>query len=92
MNIFNALKGIGNEPEIIRTLGAIGVLAYIVGALAFQTWNMARGQPFDVVAFCAAFPAGLGVAIGAAAGAVALKDRNVASAKVTEAQATGSGA
>ena len=87
MILSNMLKGIGGEPELIRTMGAVGVGAYIIGGIGFQAWNMARGVPFDVVAFCTAFPGGLGVAIGAAAGAVALKDRNVASAKVTEAQA-----
>ena len=92
MNLTNMLKGIGGEPELVRTLGAVGVAAYIVGALGFQTWNMIRGVNFDVVAFCAAFPTGLGVAIGAAAGAVAIKDRNVASGKATEAQANGQGA
>jgi hypothetical protein len=85
MNITNMLKGIGGEPELIRTLGGVGVLAYIFGGIGFQAWNMSRGVAFDVVAFCAAFPAGLGVAIGAAAGAVALKDRNVAEAKKTQA-------
>ena len=87
MILSNMLKGIGGEPEVIRTLGAIGVLAYIMGGLGFQTWSMIQGHEFDIVAFCTAFPGGLGVAIGAAAGAVALKDRSVASARVTEAQA-----
>lgn len=87
MNLANMLRGIGGEPEIIRTLGAFGVLGYVIGGIGFQAWNMARGVPFDVVAFCTAFPAGLAVAIGAAAGAVALKDRGVATAKATEAQA-----
>jgi hypothetical protein len=86
------LKGIGGEPELIRTMGAAGVGAYILGGLGFQAWAMARGAPFDVVAFCTAFPGGLGVAIGAAAGAVALKDKGVASARVTEAQAGGGAA
>lgn len=87
MILSNILRGISGEPELIRTLGAFGVLCYCVAALGFQAWAMGRGQSFDIVAFCAAFPAGLGVAIGAAAGAVALKDRNVAAARVTTAQA-----
>ena len=87
MNLSNMLKGIGGEPELVRTLGAVGVAAYIVSGISFQAWNMIRGVPFDVVAFCTAFPAGLAVAIGAAAGAVAIKDKAVAGAKVTEAHA-----
>lgn len=87
MNLMQALKGIGGEYEINRVLGAAGVTVYIIAAPAFVGWNMARGQAFDLIAFCAAYPAGLGVAIGAVAGAVAVKDRNVATARVTNAKA-----
>ena len=79
------LKGISGENEIVRTLGAGGILAYIAGAVGFVSWDMARGAHFDLVAWCAAFPTGLGLAIGAVAGAVAVKDRNVAAAKQTQA-------
>lgn len=87
MNILHMLRGIGGEPEIIRTVGAFGVVAYVIGGLVFQGWNMVAGRPFDVVAFCAAYPAGLAAAVGAVAGSVALKDKGVASAKATQAQA-----
>jgi len=40
-----------------------------------------RGRQFDLVAWCTAFPTGLGIAVGAIAGAVAIKDRNVAAAR-----------
>lgn len=80
MKIFDILKGIGGEFEINRVLGAAGVGTYIIAAPAFQLSEMLRGGHFDVVAFCAAYPTGLGVAIGALAGAVSLKDRNVATA------------
>jgi hypothetical protein len=80
-NVLNALKGINGEFELIRTTGAFGLFCYVVGALAFQAWAMARGDHFDIIAFCAAFPAGLAVAYGAIAGAAALKDRNVAVAQ-----------
>lgn len=75
-------KGSSGEYEVNRFVGAIGVLVYIVAAPAFVAWNMALGREFDLIAFCTAYPAGLGVAIGAIAGAVAIKDRNVAKAKV----------
>jgi hypothetical protein len=80
------LKGIGGEYEINRVVGAFGAAAYIVGAHAFLGWDVIHlGHPFDVTAYCLAFPAGLGVAVGAIAGAVAVKDRNVATARATEA-------
>ena len=82
----NALKGISNEYEINRILGALGVIAYIIGAHVFVAWNLAEGRPFDLTAYCIAFPSGLGVAVGSIAGAVALKDRSVAAAKATEAR------
>lgn len=86
MKLGNILRGIGGEPELVRTIGAFGVVGYVVGALGFQAWNMGRGVPFDIIAFCTAFPAGLAAALAAVAGAVAIKDRNVATAKATEAQ------
>ncbi len=82
-----ALKGIGGEYEINRLLGAAGVSVYIIAAPSFVAWSMARGAAFDLIAFCAAYPTGLGVAIGAVAGAVAVKDRNVATARITSAKA-----
>jgi hypothetical protein len=81
VNLFNAIRGINGEPEIIRTTGAFGVFSYVVGALAFQAWALHRGDHFDIVAFCASFPGGLALAYGAISGAAALKDRNVAVAQ-----------
>ena len=83
-SLANALKGIGGEYELNRVVGAFGGVAYIVGANAFTAWQMAEGRGFDLVAYCTAFPAGLGVVVGAIAGAVAWKDKGVASAKVIE--------
>lgn len=88
----NALRGPTGEFEINRMLGAAGVAVYIVAAPAFVAWDMSRGQGFDLVAFCAAYPTGLGLAIGAIAGAVSLKDRNVATARLTNARADATGA
>lgn len=84
------LKGIGGEYEINRVLGASGVAAYILSVPLFVGYRVfALGKDFDVVAFCAAYPTGLGIAIGAIAGAVSLKDRNVAVAQdVKAARAT----
>lgn len=78
----NALKGIGGEFEVQRILGALGTTVYTVTAPVF----VATGTIKDVslTEFSLAFPAGLAACIGATAGAIALKDRNVASAKVIE--------
>lgn len=85
MNFANIIRGIGGEPEINRTVGAVGAGAYIIGAHAFIAWNMAEGRAFDVTAYCLAFPAGLGVAVGSIAAAVTIKDRGVATARATDA-------
>lgn len=85
MNILGAIKGVGGEPEIIRTSGAFGLVAYVLSTIAFTGWNMSRGEQFDVTAFCLAFSGGLVAIYGAIAGAVALKDRNVATARATQA-------
>lgn len=85
MNFGNIVRGIGGEPEINRTVGAIGTGAYIIGANAFVAWNMAKGHAFDITAYCLAFPAGLGVAVGSIAAAVTIKDRGVATARATDA-------
>lgn len=84
-SITNALKGIGGEYEINRVVGAFGGLLYCITACGLVGWDViVKGREFDIIAFCAAFPAGLGVAVGAIAGAVAWKDKGVASAKVIE--------
>lgn len=84
-SIANALKGIGGEYEINRVVGAVGALAYVFTGCGLAAWDViVRHREFDIIAFCAAFPAGLGVAVGAIAGAVAWKDKAVASAKVIE--------
>lgn len=83
MKMLEMLKGISGSYEVNRVVGALGTVAYIICANAFVAWDMLyRGHTFDVVAYCAAFPAGLGIAIASIAGAVALKDRNVATASV----------
>lgn len=78
----NALRGLGGEFEINRVVGAIGGVAYIIGANVFVAWNMVQGKEFNVTEYCLAFPGGLAVVVGAIAGAVSVKDRNVATAQV----------
>lgn len=80
-----ALRGIGGEYEIARVLGGFGAMAYTICANVFVGYEVIiKGVDFDITAYCLAFPGGLVVIIGAAAGAVALKDRNVASSKYIE--------
>lgn len=81
MKIFDALKGIGGEFEIQRVLGALGTVVYVVSAPAF-IW--AGKVEATLESFCIVYPGGLAACIGATAGAIALKDRNVAKAKVIE--------
>lgn len=81
MKILNMLRGISGEFEVNRVVGAFGAVAYIVCANLFVAWDMLyRGHEFDLIAYCTAFPGGLAIAVGAIAGAVAIKDRNVAKA------------
>jgi len=83
-----AFKGANGSYEVNRIVGAFGGFAYVIGANMFVAWELALGRAFDLTAYCLSFPAGLAVVAGGTAAAVAIKDRNVASAKVIE--ATGS--
>lgn len=82
MSILNALKGIGGEYEVQRVLGAFGTLTYSIAAPVFVAVGVIKDV--SLTEFCLAYPPGLAACIGATAGAIALKDRNVASAKVIE--------
>lgn len=82
------LRGINGTIELNRLSLFLAAVGYIFGSLAFQGWSIWNGAEFDVTAFCLSFGGGFAALIGGGAGAVALKDRNVASAKVIE--ATGS--
>jgi hypothetical protein len=82
MNITNILKGVGGEYESTRVLGAFGVIVYIIianGLMLYQCWYLQK--PFDITAYCLAFPAGLGTAIAAVGITAGVKDRNVAAAQ-----------
>lgn len=79
----NALRGIGGEFEINRIMGAIGTLVYIVAANVYVGYQVFwKAVEFNVTEYCLAFPGGLGVCVGTIAGAVAIKDRQVATAKI----------
>lgn len=82
LKLFDALKGIGGEFEVQRVLGALGTVTYTLTAPAFVGLGVISGV--TLTEFSLAFPAGLAACIGATAGAIALKDRNVATAKVVE--------
>lgn len=79
-----ALRGANGGYELNRLVGFVGGLAYIVGTHVFVAWELILGRAFDLTAYCLAFPAGLAAVAGGTAVAVAVKDRNVASAKVIE--------
>lgn len=81
--LLNALKGTGGEFEVQRILGALGTLTYTVTVPVFVAFG--KFGTVGVTEFCLAYPAGLAACIGATAGSIALKDRNVAAAKATEA-------
>ena len=70
--------------EINRVVGAFGGFLYVICANVFVGYEVfIRGRAFNVAEYCLAFPSGLGAVVLAIGGAVAIKDRNVAKAKVT---------
>lgn len=84
MSLGNILKGTGGQLEWTRVFGAVGVAIYIVFAHVFEGWTVFwQGKPFDITAYCLAFPSGLAVAIGGIATAAAQKDKAVAVAAAT---------
>ena len=82
--LLNALKGISGEYEVQRILGAVGTLTYTFTAPAL-VWFGKVTVSFE--GFCIAYPAGLGACILTTAGAIAIKDRQVAKAKTETAAA-----
>lgn len=81
MKILEALKGINGTYEVQRILGAFGTVVYVISAPAF-VWAGKVTATLDT--FCLVFPAGLAACVGATAGAIALKDRQVAKAKAED--------
>ncbi len=79
----NALKGIGGEYELSRLVGFFGGVVYVICANAFVAYEVIwLGKAFDVTAYCLSFSTGLAGIVGGTAGAIAWKDKGVASAKV----------
>jgi hypothetical protein len=90
MPISTMLKGASGDFEVNRVVGALGATFYILCANGFEAYEVVlRHAVFDLTAYCIAFPTGLGVAIASIAGAVSLKDRNVAKAAQTQAVTAG---
>lgn len=81
-NLSHIFRGANGEPEVNRVVGAFGGFIYVVCAQVFVAWELILGRAFDLATYCLAFPGGLAVIVGGTAGAVALKDRNVATASV----------
>lgn len=84
MKLSEFLRGPGGDLEITRGLGALGGVAYVIGAHTFVAWEIHLGRGFDLTAYCLAFPGGLAAVIAAAAGGAAWKDKGTANAKVIE--------
>ena len=82
--IFDGLRGISGEFEIQRTLGGFGTVIYAVAAPGFIAFGVIKDV--SLTEFSLAYPAGLAACITATAGAIALKDRQVAKAKQDERQ------
>lgn len=83
--ITHALKGINGNFEINRLVGGLGGLVYIICANVFVGYEVFwQGKPFDITAYCLAFPSGIAAIVAGTAGAVSWKDNGVASAKITE--------
>lgn len=83
MSILAALRGVGGEFELQRLLGGLGTVTYIATGPAL-VWAGKITVSFDT--FCLTYPTGLAACLGATAGAIALKDRNVAVARQAQAE------
>jgi len=81
VSILNALKGIGGDYEVQRVIGAFGSIVFIVSVPTLVAFGKLTSS---LEAFCLTYPAGIAACIGATAGAIAVKDRNVATAKVIQ--------
>lgn len=76
------LRGINGALELNRVNLFMGAAGFVFGSLVFQGWAMWRGDEFSIEAFCLAFGTGFAALGLGGAGAVAIKDRNVASATI----------
>lgn len=81
-SIFNALKGISDEFEVTRILGALGTVVYTIIAPVFVAIGVIDNV--TLTEFSLTYPAGLTACLAATAGAVAWKDKGVATSKVIQ--------
>lgn len=73
--------GLSDQPELGRVLGAVGGANYVFWPPVFEMIALWKGQPWDPVAFCAAYGGGF-AALAAGIGAlIRLKDTGVSKAK-----------
>lgn len=61
-----------------RILFVFGGLCAVVAPIAFTIWNMARGEKFDVTAFCLAYGGMLVAVVLPGAYGIKAKDKGVA--------------
>lgn len=76
------LRGVNGALELNRVNLFLGAFGFVFGSLVFQAWAIWRGDTFSIEAWCLAFGTGFAALGLGGAGAVAIKDRNVASAQI----------
>ena len=86
MSLANMLRNINGELELGRVLLASSGVAAIVSPIGFQVWDMFNGGHFDVAAWCASYPTGLGVLSGVGVFSIGKKEKDVAAARQVQAQ------
>jgi hypothetical protein len=80
------LQNTSGEFEVGRSLLVGSSAAAIFSPICFQIWDMLKGAHFDVAAWCAAYPAGLGILNGFGVFAIGRKEVAVAQARQMVAQ------
>lgn len=78
MRLMEALEGINGTYEVQRVLGAFGTVIFTLSVPILVATGVI---PATLEGFCLAYPAGIAGLVGTTAGAIALKDRQVAKAK-----------
>jgi hypothetical protein len=85
---WNLLRGISGEFELGRVSLAVGCFLTATSPIGFEIWEMGwKGGHFDVTTWCLAYPAGLVALVAGGVLAIGNKDKSVAAARVTQAQA-----